>query len=74
MRTWVFILLATMSFLGSDNSAGAGILLPPFLQPRGLTVENPRCEYRVDPLGVGTTQPRLSWTVASSRRGQVQTA
>lgn len=33
-----------------------------------------RCEYRVNPLGVDATKPRLSWTVASDNRGQVQTA
>ncbi len=72
MRTRMFILWAAMFLLGSTTDADAGIFS--FLQPRGLTAEHLRCEYRVDPLGVGTTQPRLSWIVTSSRRGQVQTA
>ena len=25
-----------------------------------------RCEYRVDPLGIGVTSPRFSWIVVSS--------
>jgi len=33
-----------------------------------------RCEYRVNPLGVGEAQPRLSWIVESGERGQRQTA
>lgn len=43
---------------------------------RAVTVENLRCEYRVDPLGVGEREPRLSWVMRdeSGRRGAVQTA
>lgn len=33
-----------------------------------------RVEAKVDPLGVDSTNPRLSWLVASSRRGEVQSA
>jgi alpha-L-rhamnosidase len=33
-----------------------------------------RCEYAIDPLGLGTTRPRLSWALVSSRRGERQTA
>ena len=33
-----------------------------------------RCEYRVDPLGIEETAPRLSWIVESGERGQRQTA
>ena len=33
------------------------------LRPRGL-----RCEYLTDPLGIGETSPRLSWTGDSARR------
>src|ERR687897_3899593 len=38
-------------------------------RPAGL-----RCEYRVDPLGIGEREPRLSWTLESEERGQVQSA
>ncbi len=37
-------------------------------------VRSLRCEYRSDPLGVDTSAPRLSWVIASDRRGEVQTA
>lgn len=33
-----------------------------------------RCEYRVNPLGLDEMQPRLTWRVESSQRGQKQTA
>ena len=39
-----------------------------------LTPGNLRCEYLVNPLGIGVAQPRLSWIVESEERGQVQTA
>jgi alpha-L-rhamnosidase len=35
---------------------------------------NLRCEYLVNPLGVDTAKPRLSWILAHSERGQAQTA
>ena len=34
-----------------------------------LEVANPRCEYRVNPLGLDVAHPRLSWELASDRRG-----
>ena len=43
-------------------------------QARDLKVAGLRCEYLVNPLGVDSTQPRLSWTLAAKERGQVQTA
>lgn len=33
-----------------------------------------RCEYRVNPLGIDETQPRLTWEMRSSSLGQKQTA
>lgn len=35
---------------------------------------NLRCEYRVNPIGIGTGTPKLSWELASSKRGVVQSA
>src|ERR1035441_1627654 len=40
----------------------------------GLKVEGLKCEYRVNPLGLDTPQPRLSWLLDSAERGQRQTA
>ena len=39
--------------------------------PRPSTL---RCEYRVDPLGIDVTEPRLSWEMHDARRGAKQTA
>ncbi|HWP41296.1 MAG TPA: hypothetical protein VNL70_10260, partial [Tepidisphaeraceae bacterium] len=33
-----------------------------------------RCEYLVNPLGIDTPRPRLSWELADPRRGARQTA
>ena len=39
-----------------------------------LSVSRLRCEYLVDPEGIDTPAPRLSWIVASEQRGQKQSA
>lgn len=39
-----------------------------------MTVHNLRCEYDMDPIGIATLQPRLSWTLSDSARNQMQTA
>lgn len=39
-----------------------------------LTPQNLRCEYLVNPIGIGEVQPRLSWTVTSPKEGDKQTA
>ena len=39
----------------------------------GITVNYLRCEYRIDPLGIDTAEPRLSWIIKSNQRGQKQT-
>lgn len=33
-----------------------------------------RCEYKRNPLGIDTPEPRLSWALDSPERGAVQTA
>jgi alpha-L-rhamnosidase len=42
------------------------------LAPVSLT--HLRCEYKVDPLGIDVRQPRLSWQLAATGRGVVQSA
>jgi alpha-L-rhamnosidase len=39
-----------------------------------VTVEHLRCEYLDNPLGIDATEPRLSWNLASSERGEQQSA
>jgi alpha-L-rhamnosidase len=46
-------------------------------QVSGVKVDDLRCEYRVDPLGIDVLQPRLSWILESTHpgeRGQSQSA
>jgi alpha-L-rhamnosidase len=40
----------------------------------GLQVKQLRCEYLENPLGIDAAQPRLSWILDSTERGQKQTA
>lgn len=44
------------------------------MRATGLMVDELRCEYRVDPLGVDEDHPRLFWVVKSDRRGTRQVA
>jgi alpha-L-rhamnosidase len=39
-----------------------------------LTVKDLRCEYKVNPLGIDETKPRLMWALDSEQRNQNQTA
>ena len=56
---------------------GALLLITPlvvFNCSAGVRVENLRCEYRENPLGIDDTAPRLFWQLKSDERGQRQTA
>ena len=48
------------------------ILIYTSLFIQAATVENLRCEYMVDPIGLDVTAPRLSWEIISSQRGDFQ--
>ncbi len=39
-----------------------------------LTVNDLKCEYKTNPLGIDVVKPRLSWKIGASQRGTVQTA
>jgi alpha-L-rhamnosidase len=39
-----------------------------------VKLQNLRCEYLTNPLGIDATSPRLSWIITSNRRGEQQTA
>src|SRR5262249_31224176 len=44
-------------------------------EPRGVTsARELKCEYAVNPLGVGSPSPRLGWIDESGQRGELQTA
>lgn len=57
----------------------AGLLLASMLLSTSISaappsVVNLRTEYKVNPVGIDIRQPRLSWQLASSERGVLQTA
>jgi len=64
---WAFLL----AILGCNRQGGVSETEG---QGCNLTPAYLRCEYRVDPLGIDTTSPRLSWIVQSDRRAQKQSA
>jgi alpha-L-rhamnosidase len=41
---------------------------------QGVSLNNLRCEYLSNPLGLDVARPRLSWAMESATRGQKQTA
>jgi len=65
MRQIILYISISALFLAGALGSAAGA---------GLTVDDLRCEYAPNPLGVDTLHPRLSWTLASSERGERQTA
>ncbi len=42
--------------------------------PGAPSLAHLRCEYKVDPIGIDSVHPRLSWQLRSDARGVVQTA
>ena len=50
-------------------AVGAAAAPTPSLQPLKLT-----CEYQMNPLGIDTRKPRLSWIFQSAERNQLQSA
>ncbi len=50
------------------------LLYAPQMCGASLLPVSPRCEYRVNPLGIDEAQPRLTWRAESGERGQKQTA
>ncbi len=62
------LILLTTSWLASHPAAPAS-------ETEGsLRPANLRCEYAVNPLGIGEQSPRLSWIGESTRRGERQSA
>jgi alpha-L-rhamnosidase len=51
-----------------------GMLLFSGICSTAMSTTNLRCEYLDDPLGIDATSPRMSWIIASNRRGETQTA
>ncbi len=51
-----------------------GILLLAGLCPAAVSIDNLRCEYLHNPLGIDASHPRLSWQLAAPERGTSQAA
>jgi alpha-L-rhamnosidase len=67
---WPAVIVSATAFL-----AMPGVLAAPSHEGDvALTAAALRCEYRVNPMGVDVSHPRLSWIVTSGARGQKQTA
>jgi alpha-L-rhamnosidase len=64
-KTTPALLVFTIAFLFSAADTGVGA---------DLSVTDLKCEYQVNPLGIDTVQPRLSWMIQTQRRGETQTA
>jgi len=64
MTAITFVMALLVGFSSPPSDSGPRVLAPGYL----------RCEYRVDPLGMDETSPRLSWIVESESRNQRQTA
>ncbi len=58
------LLSVTLLAIGSSTVAHAS----------APSLDHLRCEYKVDPIGIDSPQPRLSWQLRSDERGVVQTA
>jgi alpha-L-rhamnosidase len=65
MKRWIIAAVCPLLFLLSTCSEK---------KAADLEITNLRCEYLKNPLGIDVVQPRLSWVLESSVRGQKQTA
>lgn len=63
-----------MKLLGKIGAVAAVVILCSTVWGQGFSVKDLRCEYRVNPLGVDSKKPRLSWVIESEKRGFIQGA
>lgn len=61
------------TFSGANHSF-ASVDLFAMANDHSAGVDDLRCEYQIDPLGLDVARPRLSWKLISRQRGQKQTA
>ena len=64
----------TKSFLTSFFCAGLLLFSSGMNAAKSIEVGDLTCEYFSNPMGIGTTAPRLSWILTSGVEDQVQTA
>ncbi|MDB6076754.1 MAG: inverting alpha-L-rhamnosidase, partial [Akkermansiaceae bacterium] len=60
-----------LSYVAIAGALSAGAILH---AATAISAGSPRCEDRIDPLGVDIAKPRFSWKIDSDQRGQAQTA
>ncbi|MDR3193785.1 MAG: hypothetical protein LBT76_00660, partial [Tannerella sp.] len=55
---------------------GLGLILAALLSActSSLSIDDLRCEYLTNPMGIDVPQPRFSWTIRAVERGTYQTA
>jgi alpha-L-rhamnosidase len=63
MSSWLAFVLGACALMAADA-----------VEESAISVLEPRCEFRSEPLGIDVAQPRLSWQLSSSTRGEKQTA
>ncbi len=59
------VILASYSSLSAKTTPGSN-------NAGSVRITHPTCEYRSNPIAVGTTRPRLSWQIESEMRDVVQ--
>ncbi len=64
----------TKSFLTSFICAGLMLFSSGMNAAKSIEAVDLTCEYFSNPMGIGTTAPRLSWILTSGLEDQVQTA
>jgi len=68
-------LMATFGCAGMPGAGAGANRSTSEVEPTArLAIENLRCEYLVNPLGIDVVRPRLSWMMSAKQRGQKQTA
>ena len=60
--------------IGSLTSTQSELIQSNCGEGQGVTVDQLRCEYRQNPLGLDVLRPRLSWIINSDRQGELQSA
>ena len=64
-RTYFLIALLACAGIATSHASAADGPQPP---------SNLRCEYLTNPIGIDVFQPRFSWVLEHSGRGEAQTA
>src|SRR5436190_19055882 len=70
--------LVALACLGQTTTSQIGVgeqvLMAPPQTGAASKLEHLRCEYLVEPRGIGITAPRLSWIITCRQRSEKQTA